>query len=82
MGVFHFHSSSAHQKGGLKSAVEYHQEERKNIQEQLEALEGKRELIQCDLNNARSKGKHSIGVVGRGCGGMGGWTLDGIQKCQ
>lgn len=54
--------SHAHQEGGLKSVVEYHREEKMKIQEQLEALERERELIQCDLNNARSKGRCAIGV--------------------
>lgn len=58
-------TSCTDQEGGLKSVVEYHQEERKQIQEQLQSLEGRRELIQCDLNNARSKGRTNPGTVGR-----------------
>ena len=64
-------SLHAHQEGGLKSVVEYHREEKMEIQEQLEALERERELIQCDLNNARSKGRCAIGVGRRG------WRRDG-----
>ena len=39
------------------TVVEYHQGERKEIQAQLEAMESETKLIQCDLNNATSRGR-------------------------
>lgn len=47
------------------------------IEEELEALERERELIQCDLNNARSKGRGSVPLVwvGGDGEGMGVWSV-------